>query len=73
MYVGRSLDELEGVAPEDWSDKELAFFHHGMSQLTAYLNEQGNAKHNLIIKEIEERGGLHQEATWTQGTEVHFD
>ncbi|GAF15505.1 YfhS protein [Bacillus sp. JCM 19046] len=73
MYVGRDLTELEGVDPADWTDKELAFFHHGMQQLTAYLNTQGNSRHQTIIKEIEKRGGFHREATWTNGSEIHFD
>ncbi|WP_054711158.1 hypothetical protein [Bacillus sp. JCM 19041] len=73
MYVGRDLTELENIDPADWSDKELAFFHHGMQQLNGYLTFQGNVKHEKIMEEIKKRGGLHQKATWTQGTEVHFD
>ncbi|MFB4213810.1 cytosolic protein [Shouchella sp. JSM 1781072] len=73
MYVGRDLSELENIQPSDWTDKELAFFHHGMQQMTAYLNVQGNSKHRAIIEEIENRGGLHHTATWTSGTEVHYD
>lgn len=73
MYVGRDLIELEGINPADWTDKELAFFHHGMQQLTSYLTSQGNSRHQAIIKEINNRGGLHRQATWTNGTEIHYD
>lgn len=57
MYDGRDLTELEGISPQMWTDEELAFFHHGMQQLSAYLNIQGNSRHKQILKEIERRGG----------------
>jgi hypothetical protein len=58
VYDGRDLTELEGISPHMWTDEELAFFHHGMQQLSAYLNIQGNSRHKQILKEIERRGGL---------------
>ncbi|MDQ0208258.1 cytosolic protein [Alkalicoccobacillus murimartini] len=73
MYVGRDMTELSMMEKEKWTDKELAFFHHSLGQITPYLNQEGAAIHIQIIKEIESRGGLHQSATYTQGTEVHFD
>ncbi|TSB45189.1 cytosolic protein [Alkalicoccobacillus porphyridii] len=74
MYVGRDMSELSQYSTEEWTDKELAFFHNGMTQVAPYLNQEGAAIHVQIIKEIEARGGLHhKEATWTQGTEVHYD
>ncbi|WP_100371822.1 cytosolic protein [Bacillus sp. FJAT-45037] len=73
MYVGRDMTELTMVSKHDWSDKELAYFHHSLQQMTPYLNIEGTTIHREIIKEIENRGGLKQEASWTQGTEVHFD
>lgn len=74
MYVGRDMSELNNYSMDQWTDKELAFFHHGMGQVAPYLNQEGAAIHVQIIKEIELRGGLHRnEATYTQGTEVHYD
>ncbi|UTR09051.1 cytosolic protein [Evansella sp. LMS18] len=74
MYVGRDMTELSMMSKTTWSDKELAFFHHNLQQIAPYLNAEGVMIHKEIIKEIMNRGGLHpHEATWTQGTRVHYD
>ncbi|WP_100406408.1 cytosolic protein [Bacillus solitudinis] len=73
MYVGRDMTELTMMSKKDWTDKELAYYHHNMQQVTPYLNAEGVTIHREIIKEIESRGGLKQDATYTQGTTVHFD
>ncbi|MDV2685885.1 cytosolic protein [Alkalihalophilus lindianensis] len=73
MYVGRDMTELTMISKAEWSDKELAYFHHGLQQMTPYLNLEGTTIHREIIEEIEARGGLKQEASWTQGSEVHYD
>ncbi|MBP3952359.1 cytosolic protein [Bacillus suaedae] len=74
MYVGRDMTELSMMSIDQWTEKELAYFHHSLQQMTPYLNAEGASIHREIILEIENRGGLkHPEATWTQGTEVHPD
>lgn len=73
MYVGRDMTELSMMSIDQWTDKELAYFHHGLQQMTPYLNIEGSTIHREIIREIEARGGLHQEATWTQGTKPRYD
>lgn len=73
MYVGRDMTELSMMSIDQWSDKELAYFHHSMQQVTPYLNVEGVTIHREIIEEIERRGGLQHEATWTNGSEIHPD
>ncbi|GAE31140.1 hypothetical protein [Halalkalibacter hemicellulosilyticus] len=73
MYVGRDMTELSMLSIEQWTDKELAYFHHSMQQVTPYLNIEGVTIHREIIEEIEQRGGLKHDATWTNGTEIHPD
>ncbi|MBM0067348.1 cytosolic protein [Alkalicoccobacillus gibsonii] len=73
MYVGRDMTELTMMGKDKWTDKELAYFHHSLGQIAPYLNQEGAAIHTQIIKEIESRGGMHHSATYTQGTEIHYD
>ncbi len=54
----RKLEELSIIKTEQWSAEELAFYHRVMSDLSPWLNSQGNHIHNQIITEIEHRGGL---------------
>jgi hypothetical protein len=74
MYVGRDMTELSMIPKNDWKNEELAFFHHSLQQIMPYLNSEGVTIHREIIKEIEERGGLHRnEADWTHGTRISYD
>ncbi|TMW70570.1 cytosolic protein [Alteribacter natronophilus] len=73
MYVGRDMTELSMMGKQDWSDKELAFFHHNLQQIAPYLNSEGLTIHREIVKEIISRGGMRQEADWTSGSRVHYD
>ncbi|TES52503.1 hypothetical protein [Halalkalibacterium halodurans] len=73
MYVGRDMTELSMMKKTEWTDKELAYFHHGLQQMMPYLNAEGATIHREIIEEIERRGGLKQDATWTQGSQIHPD
>jgi hypothetical protein len=73
MYVGRDMTELSMMSIDQWTDKELAYFHHGLQQMTPYLNVEGVTIHREIIQEIEARGGLHHEVTWTRGTKPHYE
>jgi hypothetical protein len=74
MYVGRDMTELSMIPKNEWKNSELAFFHHSLQQIMPYLNSEGATIHREIIKEIEERGGLHRdEADWTHGTRVSYD
>ncbi|MBO8173381.1 MAG: hypothetical protein H0Z33_16055 [Bacillaceae bacterium] len=74
MYVGRELEELEDVALSDWELKELAYYHHTMSQLVPFLNQEGVAFHNSIIKEIERRGGLKGDrGAWDHSSQIIYD
>jgi hypothetical protein len=74
MYVGRDMTELSMMAKSDWSDSELAFFHHSLQQITPYLNSEGVTIHREIIQEIENRGGMKRnEADYTHGTSINYD
>ncbi|MGP4079788.1 hypothetical protein ACTWQL_07710 [Pseudalkalibacillus sp. R45] len=74
MYVGRDMSELSTLSTEEWTDKELAFFHHSLQQMTPYLNSEGTSIHQDIIEEIEKRGGLHRdEADWSHGTRPNYE
>ncbi|GIN64205.1 hypothetical protein J27TS8_41980 [Robertmurraya siralis] len=58
MYDGRDMTELSMLPISNWNDKELAYFHHSLQQMTPYLNAEGQTIHQEIIAEIENRGGL---------------
>ncbi|CAG9623006.1 hypothetical protein [Sutcliffiella rhizosphaerae] len=74
MYVGRDMTELSMTSKQEWTDSELAFFHHSLQQMVPYLNEEGHSIHREIIKEIEARGGFtHYDATYTNGTRIGYD
>ncbi len=74
MYVGRDMTELTMMSKKDWTNKELAFFHQNLQQMTPYLNSEGVTIHREIIKEIMARGGMmHEEASYEHGTRVHYD
>ncbi|KGX83149.1 hypothetical protein [Pontibacillus marinus] len=69
MYVGRDMTELTMTKKDDWSDSELTYFQHALSQMVPYLNSEGTTILREINHEIESRGGLsRKEATWTSGT-----
>ena len=55
MYTGRDMTELSMMSIEQWTEDELAYFHHGLQQMTPYLNSEGVTIHHEIIKEIEAR------------------
>lgn len=74
MYVGRDMTELSMMSKTEWSDSELAFFHHSLQQVVPYLNSEGQSLHRGIVEEIENRGGLKRnEADYTHGTRVSYD
>jgi hypothetical protein len=54
----RDMTELTMMTKSEWTDSELAFYHHAFQQIVPYLNAEGQAIHRSIIKEIEKRGGL---------------
>jgi hypothetical protein len=61
MYNGRDLSELSMTPKTKWEDIELEHFHHSFQQITGYLNIEGNTMQKEIIKEIESRGGIHNQ------------
>ncbi|ADU29250.1 hypothetical protein [Evansella cellulosilytica] len=74
MYVGRDFTELSMLPKQEWTDKELAYFHRNFQQVVPYLNAEGVSIHKDIVNELIDRGGLmHTEATWTSGTRIHFE
>lgn len=74
MYVGRDMSELATLTTDEWTDKELAFFHHSLQQMTQFLNSEGVSIHQDVIKEIESRGGLHRdEADYQHGTRPNYE
>jgi hypothetical protein len=74
MYVGRDMTELSMIPKAEWEKSELAFFHHSLQQMTPYLNSEGVSIHRQIIEEIENRGGLKQNAAdYTHGTRTVYD
>ncbi|MFE8698712.1 hypothetical protein ACFYKT_20680 [Cytobacillus sp. FJAT-53684] len=58
MYNGRDMTELSMMAKADWSNDELAFFHHSFQQIVPYLNTEGQTIQREIVEEIQSRGGL---------------
>lgn len=58
MYHGRDMTELTMMPKADWSENELAFFHHSFQQIAQYLNTEGQSLYREIVEEIEHRGGL---------------
>ncbi|ENQ3078648.1 TPA: hypothetical protein ROX98_002931 [Bacillus pseudomycoides] len=73
MYVGRDMTELSMTPKDQWNQKELAYFHHSLQQMMPYLNVEGQTIYKEIIKEIEARGGLQQQADWMHSTEIPHD
>ena len=60
MYDGRDMTELSMMPKTKWQDQELEHFHHSFQQITPYLNSEGQSIYKGILKEIENRGGLHK-------------
>ncbi len=52
----RDFQVLSTMKPSEWTEIELRYNHSAMSDLSPWLNEQGNHIHNQIIQEIERRG-----------------
>lgn len=52
----RDFQVLSTMKPREWTEIELQFSHRQMSDLSPWLNEQGNHIHSQIIQEIERRG-----------------
>lgn len=74
MYIGRDMTELTMMSKQDWTNKELSFFHHNLQQITPYLNAEGVTIHREIIKEIISRGGMHHyDASYEHGTREHYE
>lgn len=74
MYVGRKMEELEDIPLHQWDLNELAFHHDVMSQLVAFMNQEGVALHRSIIEEIENRGGMpRREGAWDHASRIIYD
>lgn len=74
MYVGRDMTELSMMSKKEWTNEELAYFHHTLQQMVPYLNSEGVTIHREIIREMMSRGPMNQdEASYEHGTRVHFD
>lgn len=74
MYVGRDMTELTMMSKQDWTSKELEFFHQNLQQVVPYLNSEGVTIQREIIKEIIARGGMnHDEASYEHGTREHYE
>lgn len=73
MYVGRDMTELSMMGKDNWTNKELAYFHKSLQQIAPYLNSEGVTIHREIIKEIENRGGLKSEASYETASQIHYD
>ncbi|MCD8508570.1 MAG: cytosolic protein [Bacillus sp. (in: Bacteria)] len=74
MYVGRDFTELSMTPKTEWTDKELAYFHHSLQQMVPYLNSEGVSIHKEIVNEMMNRGGInHSESSWESGSRIHFD
>ncbi|NEU31906.1 cytosolic protein [bacterium LRH843] len=58
MYAGRDITELSMMPKDKWTDEELTYFHHGLQQMTPYLNIEGTSIRKKIVEEIQKRGGL---------------
>ncbi|MGG0718320.1 hypothetical protein ABE096_12110 [Robertmurraya massiliosenegalensis] len=58
MYEGRDMTELSMMSIANWSEEELAYFHHCLQQMMPYLNAEGQTIHREIMEEIVNRGGL---------------
>jgi len=74
MYVGRKLSELNDIPLTKWDIKELAYYHHTMSEMADFLNFQGVSIHHKIIDEIESRGSLPKDkGSWEQASQIIYD
>ncbi|WP_193652493.1 hypothetical protein [Bacillus mycoides] len=58
MYTGRDMTELTMISKNEWTEDELAYFHHSFQQIMPYLNVEGQTIYKEVVKEIESRGGL---------------
>lgn len=74
MYVGRDMTELTMMSKQDWTSKELEFFHQNLQQIVPYLNSEGITIQREIIKEIISRRKFDDdEASYEHGTREHYD
>ncbi|WP_407272350.1 hypothetical protein [Radiobacillus sp. PE A8.2] len=53
----RDMTELMMTEKTDWNNKELEVFHHSLSQVVPYLNQEGTTILREINQEIIDRGG----------------
>ncbi|WNQ12103.1 hypothetical protein MJA45_03305 [Paenibacillus aurantius] len=51
----RRLVDLSELKPDDWTSEELAFYHEVLSDVSPWLNEQGNHIHHQIVDELVSR------------------
>lgn len=58
MTQCRTMRELQTVRIREWEKEELVQQHQLLSDLSPWLNAQGNDIHHQIIEEIERRGGI---------------
>lgn len=49
MYVGRDMTELSMIPKTEWTDDELAHFHHSFQQIAPYLNAEGQTIYREIL------------------------
>ena len=74
MYVGRDMTELSMMSKKDWTNKELAFFHHNLQQIAPYLNSEGVTIHREIVNEIISRGNMTDtDSSYEHGTRIHYE
>lgn len=57
MDQERSLLELAELKAGKWTEEELWHHHRVLSDVSPWLNAQGNAIHHQIIDEIKRRKG----------------
>lgn len=60
MEKHRSLLELSELKAPDWTSEELWHHHRVLSDVSPWLNAQGNAIHHQVIDEIKRRSGENQ-------------
>jgi len=74
MFVGRELTDLNDTSMQKWDMKELAYYHHTMSQMADMLNQQGVSLHHKIIDEITKRGGIPKDSgAWDHSSQIIYD
>ncbi|WP_226035330.1 hypothetical protein [Aquibacillus saliphilus] len=58
MYKGRDMTALSMMGKTDWDKQELTYFHHALTQILPYLNEEGTTILREINAEMHNRSKL---------------